>query len=50
LVLCGAISLTDIKYIIVNYHELAGVRTYFQSTGGVVDASKAVPKNLFVKN
>jgi hypothetical protein len=29
------------------YHELGGVKTYFQSIGGVVDASKVVPQNLF---
>jgi hypothetical protein len=29
------------------FYEINGVKTYFQSVGGLVDASKVVPQNLF---
>ena len=29
------------------FYELNGVKTYFQSVGGLVDATKVVPQNLF---
>ena len=34
------------KYLIRKY-QLGGVKTYFQSIGGVVDATKVVPQKLF---